>query len=144
MVLMKLFQGSKGDTDIENRLMDRLMVREEEGQDGIYEESNMEINITICKIDGQWGFTVCSGNSNLDCNNLEVWDGERSGRDVQEGGDIYIYLWPINADVWQKPTQRCKASILQLRINKFFKLKENISRVFQMQQGLKEMNTIVT
>ena len=64
MVLMKLFQGSKGDTDLENRLMD--MVRGEEGEDGMYEESNVEINITICKIDSQWKFTVCSGNSNLD------------------------------------------------------------------------------
>ena len=49
MVLMKLFQGSKGDTDLENRLMD--MVRGEEGEDGMYEESNMETYITICKID---------------------------------------------------------------------------------------------
>ena len=27
------------------------------------------------------------------------------------------YLWLIHADVWQKPVQRCKAIILQLKIN---------------------------
>ena len=33
----------------------------------------------------------------------------------------HIYLWLIHAAVWQKPTQYCKAIILQLKINKFFK-----------------------
>ena len=32
----------------------------------------------------------------------------------------YLYLWLIHADIWQKPTQYCKAIILQLRINKIF------------------------
>jgi len=31
----------------------------------------------------------------------------------------YVYLWLIHVDVWQKPTQYCKAIILQLKI--FFK-----------------------
>ena len=30
---------------------------------------------------------------------------------------IYIYLWVIHADVWQKPIQYCKAIILQLEIH---------------------------
>ena len=29
----------------------------------------------------------------------------------------YVYLWLIHVDVWQKPTQYCKAIILQLKIN---------------------------
>ena len=29
----------------------------------------------------------------------------------------YVYCWLIHADVWQKPTQYCKAIILQLQIN---------------------------
>ena len=29
----------------------------------------------------------------------------------------YVYLWLIHVDVWQKPTQYCKAVILQLKIN---------------------------
>ena len=28
----------------------------------------------------------------------------------------YIYLWLIHVDVWQKPTQYCKAIILQLKL----------------------------
>ena len=35
------------------------------------------------------------------CDNLEGWDGVGGGRDVQEGGDIYLCL--IHVDVWQKP-----------------------------------------
>ena len=33
----------------------------------------------------------------------------------------YVYLWLIHVDGWQKPTQYCKAIILQLKINKFLK-----------------------
>ena len=29
----------------------------------------------------------------------------------------YVYLWLIHVDVEQKPTQHCKAIILQLKIN---------------------------
>ena len=27
----------------------------------------------------------------------------------------YVYLWLIHVDVWQKPTQYCKAIIFQLK-----------------------------
>ena len=51
------------------------------------------------------------------------------GREVLEGGDIYIYLWLIHVDVWQKPTQYCKAIIFQLKINKLkLKKRTRISR----------------
>ena len=40
----------------------------------------------------------------------------------------YVYLWLIHVDVWQKPTQYCKAIILQLKI--IFK-KENKKRDFK-------------
>ena len=33
----------------------------------------------------------------------------------------YVYLWLIHIDVWQKLTQSCKAIILQLKVNNFFK-----------------------
>ena len=36
----------------------------------------------------------------------------------------YVYLWLIHAAVWQKPTQYCKAMILQLKLNKFKKTKQ--------------------
>jgi len=44
---------------------------------------------------------------------------ELGGRFKREG--IYVYLWVIQADVWQKPTQYYKAIILQLKINKILK-----------------------
>jgi len=36
----------------------------------------------------------------------------------------YVYLWLINVNVWQKPTQYGKAVILQVKINKLCFLKE--------------------
>ena len=47
------------------------------------------------------------------------WDGVGGGRKVLEGGDIY--LWLIHVVVWQKPTQYCKAIILQLKLSKLEK-----------------------
>ena len=38
------------------------------------------------------------------------------GRFKREG--TYVYLWLIDVDVWQKPTQYCKAIILQLKMLK--------------------------
>ena len=47
------------------------------------------------------------------------WEvGERFKRE-----ETYVYLWLVHVDVWQKPTQHCKAVILQLKINKFKKLR---------------------
>ena len=40
----------------ESRLMETG--RGEEGEDEMYEESNMETYITICKIESQWEFAV--------------------------------------------------------------------------------------
>ena len=51
----------------------------------MYGESNMETYISICKIDSQWEFSV----QGL-CINLERWDGEGVGREVQKGSDICI------------------------------------------------------
>ena len=61
----------------------------EEGE--IYGKSNMETYITICKIDSQREFAVCLRilKQGL-CKNLEGWDGEGDGREVQKGGDICI------------------------------------------------------
>ena len=33
-----------------------------------------------------------------------------------------VYLWLMHVDVWQKPTQYCRAIILQLKNKIFFKL----------------------
>ena len=55
----------------------------------MYEESHMETYITICKIDRQREFAVCLRELKQGLYiNLEGWDGEGDGREVQEGGDI--------------------------------------------------------
>ena len=57
----------------------------------MYGESNMEIYITICKIDSQWEFAVCLRKLKQGlCINLEGWDAEGDGREVQKGGVIFI------------------------------------------------------
>ena len=51
----------------------------------------METYITICKIDSQREFTVWLRKNKLGfCINLEGWDGEEDGREVQKGEDICI------------------------------------------------------
>ena len=59
----------------------------------MYGESNMGTYITICKIDSQWEFALCLGELKQGlCINLEGWDGEGDGREVQEGGYLCIYM----------------------------------------------------
>ena len=53
-----------------------------------------------------------SGNSNRGSVTAEGWDGAGDGREIPERRDVCI-LWLIHADIWQKPTQYCKAIILQ-------------------------------
>ena len=49
-------------------------------------------------------------------------------KEVQDGGDIYVDLQLIHIVVWQKPTQHCKAIILQLKI-----LKDLLSKIYASQ-----------
>ena len=57
----------------------------------MYGESNVETYITICKIDSQREFVVWLRKLKQGlCINLEEWDGEGDGREVQKGRDIYI------------------------------------------------------
>ena len=66
----------------------------------MYAKSNMETYITICKTDSQWEFAVWLRKLKQGiCINLEEWDREGDGREVQKGGDIYIYLWLIHVEV---------------------------------------------
>ena len=58
---------------------------------------------------------TCRSSNLALCDNLEWWDGVGGGREVQEGGDIRIPMADSFA-VWQKPMQRCKAIILQIKI----------------------------
>ena len=48
-----------------------------------------------------------------------LWDKDKSSR-REVGGTFkregtYVYLWLIHTDVWQKPTQHCKAIFLQFK-----------------------------
>ena len=52
---------------------------------------------------------------------LSVYD-EIEGRDEEQGERlirkrVYVYIWLIHIAVQKKPTQHCKAIILQLKIN---------------------------
>ena len=55
------------------------------------EKVTWKLNVTICKIDSQWKFAVWLRNLKQGlCTNLEGWDGEADGREVQKGRDICI------------------------------------------------------
>ena len=61
------------------------------GEGEMYGKSNMEIYITICRIGMQQEFAVCLRKLKQGlCINLEEWDGEGAGREVQKRGDICI------------------------------------------------------
>ena len=65
----------------------------------MYGNSNMETNITTCKIDSQqeydvWPWKLKQGL----CIKLEGWDGwKMGGRFKREG--IYVHLWLIHVEV---------------------------------------------
>ena len=62
----------------------------ERGEEGeMYAEINMETYLTTCKTDSQWEFAVCLRELKQRLGiNLEGWDGDGDGREIQEGGDI--------------------------------------------------------
>ena len=70
------------------------------------------------------------------CDDLEQWDG--AGKLTRE--EICTCLWLTRVAVRQKPTQLCKAIILQLRINlkKFL-----IHCLLQSWQPSREVGTII-
>ena len=86
MVLKNLFAGQQWG----NRHREQTYGHGERGGEGeMYEESNMETYITICKIESQQEFAVWLRKLKQGlCINLEVLDGEGDGREVQKGGDI--------------------------------------------------------
>ena len=80
----------------------------------MYGKSNMETYITICKIDSQQEFAVWLRKLKQGlCVNLEGWDGEGDGREVQREG-IYVYLWLIHVRSDRKQQQN---SVKQLFFN---------------------------
>ena len=87
MVLKNLFTGQQW----RNRHRIDCEHGERGGQDEMYGKSNMETYITICKTDSQQEFAVWTRKLKQGlCINLEGWDGEGDGRQVQKEGDICI------------------------------------------------------
>ena len=57
----------------------------------MYGRSNTETYITTCKIDSQRKFAVWLRKLKQGlCINIEGWDGEGDGREVQKGEDVCI------------------------------------------------------
>ena len=90
-------QGSSGEIDIENRLMDMAGGEEEESE--MYPENNMEIYNTTCKIDGQWEFVIWLRELKQGLyDNLEGWmEREMGGRFRMDR--TWVYLWLFLVDV---------------------------------------------
>ena len=88
MVLNNLFTRQQW----RNRHREQTYGHREKGEEGeMYGESNMEAHITICKINSQREFAVCLRKLKQGlCNNLDRWDREGRGREVQEGGHTCI------------------------------------------------------
>ena len=88
MTLKNLFTGQQW----RNKHREKTYGHGERGGEGeMYGESNMETYITIHKIDSQQEFAVWLRKLKQGlCVNLEGWDGEGDGREVQMGGDICI------------------------------------------------------
>ena len=88
MVLKNLFPGQQW----RNRHREQICARGARGGEGeMYGKSNMETYITICEIDSQWEYDVWLRKLKQGLYiNLEGWDVEGDGREVQKGGDICI------------------------------------------------------
>ena len=78
--------------------------------------SSWNIHITMCKtVSGKLLCNKGAQPSVLWWPRGMEWGRRVGGRFKTEG--IYVCLWLIHIVVWQKPTQHCKAIILQLKIN---------------------------
>ena len=112
------FQGSSGDADIENRLMDTVG----EGEGGTNWESSPETYALPYTKQIAFGNLLHDRGSST-WNSVTTWrgagwDGVGDDREVQEGEDICI---PVTGSSWQKyckATQYGKAIIFQSKINK--------------------------
>ena len=61
------------------------------GENELHGKSKTKTYITMCKIDSQQEFAIWLRKLKQGlCINLEGWDGEGDGKEVQKGGDICI------------------------------------------------------
>ena len=79
----------------------------------MYGKSNMETYIIVCKIDSQLEFGVWLKLKQGLCINLEGWDGEEDGREVQKGG----FIWILNGWFMLNFDRKQQNSVKQLFFN---------------------------
>ena len=80
----------------------------------MYEKSDMQTYITICKTDSQQEFAVWLRKLKQGlCINLEVWDGEGDGKEFLKGEDICIPM----ADLCWGFDRKQQNSVKQLSFN---------------------------
>ena len=92
MVPKNLFAGQQW----RNRHREQTYGHGKRGGEGeMYGESNMEIYITICKIDSQWEFAVCLRKQTGALHQPEGWDGVGWGGRWEGGskGRGYMYTY---------------------------------------------------
>ena len=102
---------SKKDADVKNRLLDSVG-----GEGGMIWENSTETCILsyVKEIASPASMheTGCSGLMHWD--DPEEWDGEGSGRGVQDGEHMYTHGWFMSI-YGKKPLQYCKVISLQLK-----------------------------
>lgn len=92
-----------GDTDVQNRLLDSA------GEGGWFERIALKHDITICERDSQWRVPWRSRAPKAGA----LGQPQRGGVRRREGDSVH--LWPIHADPWQRPSQHCRVTVLQLK-----------------------------
>ena len=105
-------QGSKGDTDVKNRLLDSVG----EGEGGIIWENSVEIYTSPYV---KWiirASLMHEAGTQSQCSGVAWRDRVRRGvgRGFRMEG-TRVHPWPIHVDVWPNPPQYCKLIILQLK-----------------------------
>ena len=122
-------QGSSGEADIGNRLMD--MGKGEE-RVRCMERVTWKLVLPYVKQIAKGSLLYGSGNPNRGFVSTQRGRiGREMGRRHKREG-IYVYLWLIHVEVRQKTTKFCKAIILQLK-NKLVKRSSNIDSGFKPQ-----------
>ena len=108
-------QGRNRDTDLENGLVDTAG----EGEGGTNWESSIEIYILpYVKLIASGKLLYNTGSSSQ-CSMTTYRSGMGWGvRRMFKREGTYAHLWLIHIVVRQKPTQHCKAIILQLKVKK--------------------------